>query len=123
MSGRNKNCNVMIQDGKQAAVADYWLDEQTKELDRKARVKTNYARNNYFMRHEQVECQLFRGDKKFPRTVVMTMSEMGKKNRELVMSYLHKTKKKGEKSTLWTWKPANVQDFLANKWDKVYGRR
>lgn len=78
-----------------------------------------FARLSLFLRVVEIECQLYRGDEKYPREMAMTMRKMGAKNKELVASYI-KSLDNGESKRLWSWKIKNLDEFNRIKREFTY---
>ena len=74
---------------------------ENKKLKNKERAKW-FFRKNYVYRTIRVECQLFRGEDKFPRKEFMSLTELGQKNREFVLKNI-KMEDNGKESPLYKW--------------------
>lgn len=73
--------------------------------------KQNYwFKRKRFFKSVEFECQLLRGEGEFPRTKTMTISEMGKENKKLVLSFI-KSLDEGKDRPLWRWKIKDLPKF------------
>jgi len=77
------------------------------------RLVKNTNTRNYILRKRRVlqflklDCQLYRGDSKFPRTAIMTCYELGKLNRQYVLNFISNMDKDNNRP-LYRWKVIDV---------------
>ncbi len=97
-------------DGKSATLkAAINARDENDELRNAARRK-RFAAKSWFFVHMKIDCQLFRGESPFPRTMIMTGREMGKANKKLVGQYIELLDSNKE-GRLWKWKIKDYPKF------------
>jgi hypothetical protein len=113
MSGKGFHTEGVAETRMESAIAR----NENRKIKEKRR-KKRYIRKRWFMRNIKFNCQLHRGDSKFPRTEEMTCVEMGEENKKLVQSYIKAMSEKKE-ARLWQWKIIDVESFKKAKEDYI----
>lgn len=101
-------------EGKQTRKMECQNDWENKDSMRKKRRKDRWFRKKWFMQHIKFNCQLYRGDSKFPRTQELTCSEMGQNNQKFVKSFIRAMDRE-KKQPLWVWKIIDIETFKSRK--------
>ena len=88
------------------------IDDAKDENDelRNAARRKRFAAKNWFFVHMKIDCQLYRGEAPFPRSMIMTGREMGKANKKLVKQYIDLLDDNKE-GRLWKWKIKDYPKF------------
>ena len=63
-----------------------------------------------------IDCQLYRGEDKYPRSKKMTISQLGKENRVYRNNFISRLDRGDTKSKLWYWK---MHDYIFVQEDRV----
>ncbi len=78
---------------------------------RKSRKQKRHQALGWFMKTIPIECQLYRGDGKYPQTAMLTCTVMGLKNKALVIDYGRKLSEGETDPHLWVWKIIDLPLF------------
>lgn len=83
--------------------------------------KLAWSTRRYVLGSFEVECQLYRGQDKYPRTKVMTCRQMGFENKNLRMNYI-RSLDDGVETALWSWRlvdPVVIKDELSRAYKSM----
>jgi len=62
-----------------------------------------FFRKRYVYGTLSVNCQLYRGEDKFPRTKMMSLAELGAENKKLILNNIKRMDKGDEDAPLYRW--------------------
>jgi len=83
-------------------IQHHLLAIENRKFRKKVKAKYHF-RKQYVFSTVSVECQLFRGKDKFPRIKMMSLTELGKANREFILTNIKMMDKGNEDTPLYRW--------------------